>query len=114
MGTVVDFPERSVRGAAYLEAQLKQLLSDKGADDALIEFAGQQLAASYARLSEAEQYSFSVYFPDSLSEGERETLQSEINSGLEGIRRENHGLLLELVAKLLLTEIQLFQEQRHD
>ena len=114
MGELLEFPSKQAQGLAYLDRELRSLLAARGADERLIDFAVSQLTRTYAQLSESEQYSFSVYFPDSLSEDERETLQSEINSGLEGIRRENHGLLLELVAKLLLTEIQLFQEQRPD
>ena len=32
--------------------------------------------------------------------------------GLDGIRKENHSLMLELVAKLVLAEVQLFQLSR--
>jgi len=114
MGTVVEFPAQSAQGNAYLEKQLRQLLAAKGADDELIEFAIRQLATSYSRLSEAEQYTFSVHFPASLSGDEKTRLQDEINAGLEGIRSENHALLLELIARLLLTEMRLYQEQRQD
>ncbi len=114
MGTVVEFPAQSAQGSAYLEKQLRQLLAAKGADDALIEFASKQLSSTYRRLSEAEQYSFSVHFPESLSGAEKERLRDEINAGLEGIRSENHALLLELIARLLLTEMRLYQEQRQD
>lgn len=114
MGTVVEFPAQSAQGSAYLQKQLRALLAAKGADDALIEFAIKQLATSYNRLSETEQYTFSVHFPASLSGDEKARLQEEINAGLEGIRSENHALLLELIARLLLTEMRLYQEQRQD
>lgn len=114
MGEVVEFPAQGARSNTYLEQQLRQLLAAKGADDELIEFAIKQLSSSYSRLSEAEQYSFTVHFPASLSSEERTRLQAEINAGLEGIRSENHALLLELIARLLLTELRLYQEQRQD
>lgn len=114
MGDVVEFPAQSAQGTAYLEKQLRQLLAAKGADDELIDFAIKQLSSTYNRLSEAEQYSFSVHFPESLSGAEKTRLQAEINAGLEGIRSENHALLLELIARLLLTELRLYQEQRQD
>ena len=55
-----------------------------------------------------------MHFPASLSGDEKTRLQDEINAGLEGIRSENHALLLELIARLLLTEMRLYQEQRQD
>lgn len=114
MGDVVEFPARSAQGSAYLEQQLRRLLAAKGADEALIDFAIKQLSSTYTRLSEAEQYSFTVHFPASLSDDEKTRLQAEINAGLEGIRSENHALLLEFIARLLLTEMRLYQEQRTD
>ncbi|MFT4614244.1 MAG: hypothetical protein ACI9NT_001388 [Bacteroidia bacterium] len=114
MGTVVEFPAQGARGIAYLETQLRQLLSAKGADEKLLEFAVEQLLTSYNHLRESERYSFSVRFPDTLTESQQQNLQDEINSGLEGIRAKNHTLLLELTAQLLLTRIQLFQQQRPD
>ena len=114
MGTVVEFPAQGVRGVAYLESQLRQMLAAKGADEELIEFAVSQLLSIYERLRESEQYSFSVHFPSALSQAQQDTLQAEINEGLEGIRRDNHTLLLELTAQLLLTRLELFQRQRAD
>lgn len=114
MGKVVDFPTRGTRGVAFLESQLRQLLATKGADEPLIDFAVEQLVTTYARLRETEQYSFSVHFPDTLTAQQQQSLQDEINSGLEGIRAENHSLMLELTAQLLLTRIALFQQQRPD
>ena len=45
---------------------------------------------------------------------EKSALQTEINRGLEGIRGENHALMLELVAQLVLAEVRLFQHERVD
>jgi len=114
MGTVVEFPAQSARGIAFLETQLRQLLTAKGADEQLIDFAVKELLSSYNHLREAEQYSFAVHFPDTLTASQQQDLQDEINKGLEGIRAENHTLMLELTAQLLLTRIQLFQQQRPD
>jgi hypothetical protein len=41
-------------------------------------------------------------------------LYQQINTGLEGIRRENHALLVKLVAQLVLAEVKLFQHERTD
>lgn len=112
MGNVLEFPSQQAQGLAFLDRQIRQLLTDKGADDQLIEFAAKRLTDIYTRINEAEQYSFSIHLPDGLEATQRDSLQLEINAGLEGIREENHALTLELVAKLVLAEVQLFQLSR--
>ena len=99
---------------AFLDRQLRQLLTDKGADEQLIDFAAEQLTRIYSRINESERYSFSVNLPIGLKDTERDDLQLEINAGLEGIRQENHSLMLQLVAELVLAEVRLFQQQRLD
>jgi hypothetical protein len=108
MGNVLEFPSQQAQGLAFLDRQLRQLLTAKGADEKLIEFAASRLTDVYSRINESEQYSFSINLPDGLEETQRDSLQLEINAGLEGIRKENHSLMLELVAKLVLAEVQLF------
>ncbi len=44
--------------------------------------------------------------------GERDALYQQINTGLEGIRRENHSLMVQLIARLVLAEVRLFQHER--
>jgi hypothetical protein len=39
-------------------------------------------------------------------------LKIDIDAGLETIRKENHGLMIELVAQLVLAQVQIFQLQR--
>ena len=112
MGNVLEFPSQQAQGLAFLDRQLRELLTSKGADDELIEFAANRLTDIYARINASEQYSFSIHLPEDLESTQRDSLQLEINAGLEGIRKENHSLLLELVAKLVLAEVQLFQLSR--
>ena len=112
MGNVLEFPSPKAQGLAYLDTQLRKLLTAKGADDELIDFAATQLTNIYSRLNEHEQYSFAVALPNELSETQQLDLQLQINAGLEGIRSGNHALLLELVAQLVLAEVRLFQSQR--
>ena len=68
----------------------------------------------YAQLSTAEQYSFSVELPAHLDDAEKNRLDHQINAGLEGIRQENHALLVNLVAQLVLAQVRLepFQRRR--
>lgn len=112
MGDVLDFPTPKAQGLAFLEAQLRDTLSARGADEQLIDYATEQLLKTYQRINESEQYSFSVRLPEGLTDAERTALQHEINAGLESVRQGNHALMLELVAQLVLTQVQLFQHQR--
>ena len=112
MGDVLEFPTSQAQGMAYLENQLRAYLADKGADEALIAYATEQLTSIYGRINNSEDYSFSVRLPEGLTERERSALQGEISEGLEGIRRSNHALMLQLVAELVLAEVKLFQHQR--
>lgn len=112
MGNVLEFPSQQAQGLAFLDRQIRQLLTNKGADDQLIEFAAKRLTDIYSSINESEQYSFSIHLPEGLEPSQRDSLQLEINAGLEAIRKENHSLLLELIAKLVLAEVQLFQLNR--
>jgi hypothetical protein len=112
MGNVLDFPSLQVQGLAYLDGQLRKLLASKGADQQLIDFAADQLTRTYAEFSESEQYGFSIELPAGMSGGDTSKLNSQINTGLEGIRAENHALMIKLVAQLVLTKVQLFQHER--
>ena len=112
MGKVLEFPSQQVQGLAYLGAQLGELLASKGADQQLIDFASQQLTQTYAELTEAEQYSFCIQLPAGLSDGDSGELSRQINTGLEGIRAENHALMVKLVAQLVLAKVQLYQRDQ--
>ena len=114
MGRVLEFPSRQTQGLAYLERELRSLLESKGADQPLIDFATTQLTQIYGELSETEQYVFLLQIPKSLDESDREHLSSQINTGLEGIRRENHAMMVKLVAQLVLAQVKLYQHERAD
>jgi len=112
MGDILEFPSRQAQGLAYLDRELRALLNARGADERLIDLAVSQLTRTYAQLSESEQYSFSVELPDSIDAGDRDALYRQINTGLEGIRKENHSLMVQLIARLVLAELRLFQHER--
>jgi hypothetical protein len=114
VGDIFEFPSRQTQGLAFLDRELRALLAARGADERLIDFATSQLTQMYARLSEAEQYSFSVELPSSLGAADKESLYQQINTGLEGIRKENHSMMVKLIAQLVLAEVRLFQHERID
>ena len=114
MGEVLEFPSQQMQGLAYLDRQLRELLKARGADDQLVDFAAGQLTNMYAQLSESEQYSFTVELPAQLNGEQRDALYRQINTGLEGIRKENHALLVKMLAQLVLAEVRLFQHERLD
>ena len=113
MGDILTFPSQTSRGLAYLDRRIRDLLTSKGADDELIDFAARQLTDIYSRINDSEQYSFSIQLPEGMEETQRDSLQLEINAGLEAIRKENHSLVVELIAELVLTRVQLFQLNRN-
>ena len=112
MGEILEFPSRQAQGLAFLDRELRALLQARGADQRLIDFAVSQLTRTYAQLSESEQNSFSVELPGSIDAADRDALYRQINTGLEGIRKENHALMVQLVARLVLAELRLFQHER--
>ena len=114
MGEVLEFPSQQAQGLAYLDRQLRSLLRVRGADDQLVDFAVAQLTRIYSELSESEQYSFAVELPDHLGAAERDSIYRQVTAGLEGIRKENHGLMVKLIAQLVLAEVKLFQHERAD
>jgi hypothetical protein len=114
MGDILEFPSQQTQGLAFLERQLRELLIAKGADDRLIDFAARQLTEMYTHLSASEQYSFTVELPAHLDDNEKNSLYHQINAGLEGIRKENHAVLVKMVAQLVLAEVRLFQHERND
>jgi len=109
---ILEFPSRQAQGLAFLDRELRALLAARGADERLIDFAVSQLTRTYAQLSESEQYSFSVALPDSIDTAAKDALYQQINAGLEGIRKENHALMVQLIARLVLAELRLFQHER--
>ena len=112
MGRVFEFPSQQVQGLAYLDRELRALLEGKGADEQLIDFAAAQLTRIYAELSESEQYTFSLKLPAALDDKDREELSQQIHAGLEGIRQENHAMMVKLVAQLVLAKVRLYQQER--
>jgi hypothetical protein len=114
MGDILKFPSEQAQGLAFLDQQLRQLLETKGADEKLIDFAANQLTDIYSQLTQSEHYKFTVDLPEQLNSTESEDLYQQINTGLEGIRKENHALLVNLVAQLVLAEVRLFQLERSD
>lgn len=112
MGELLEFPSQQAQGLAYLDRQLRELLTAKGADEQLVDFAARQLTKMYAQLSASEQYGFTVTLPAQLTDDERDSLYSQINAGLEGIRKENHALLVGMLAQLVLAQVRLFQHER--
>ena len=112
MGDILQFPWHQAQGLAFLDRQLRELLSAKGADEQLVDYAARQLTKMYVQLSQSEQYSFTVELPAQLDDKQRDTLYRQINDGLEGIRKENHALLVGMLAQLVLAQVRLFQHER--
>jgi hypothetical protein len=114
MGEILEFPSRQAQGLAFLDRELRELLTAKGADDQLVSFAAGQLTKMYAQLSQSERYNFTVELPAQLTDEESANLYSQINAGLEGVQKEHHGVLVNMLAQLILAQVRLFQHERID
>ena len=112
MGDILSFPSSNARGMAYLERTIRDLLTERGADGELIDFAAAELTRVYRQVSEGENYQLDVRVPEGLDSGQRDALYLEISAGLESLRKHNHGLILDLVAQLVLARVSLFQLNR--
>ena len=112
MGDVLGFPTAQAQGQAYLEQQLRSMLEAHGADDELINFAIDQLTTIYQRVSHRENYRMTVPVPENLSQQDQDKLCTDVESQLQALRAENHGLILQLVAELVMAQVSLFQSRR--
>jgi hypothetical protein len=109
---LLQFPSQQVQGLAFLEEQLRELLGARGADQELMDFAASTVRQVYQRNAAAENYSFSLDLPESIGDAETEQLRQAIQAGIEGIRSENHKIIVRLIAELVLAEVKIFQYER--
>ena len=114
MADILEFPTRETRAFDFLREQLDQLLRQKGADDALIDHAVASLTDVYRDLQTDSECHFEVRLPAQVSSVDAKRLQEDIAAGIERLRREHHDLTLKLAARLVLTELRLFQHERRD
>ena len=57
MGDLLEFPTPKAQGMAFLESQLREILTAKGADDQLINFAVDQLVSRLHTVKHRMQFS---------------------------------------------------------
>ena len=114
MSDILEFPTREKQAFSFLQEQLSQLLRSKGADQTLIDFAIASLTDACGELQTESDCDFEVRLPSQMTEQEASRLQEDIGAGLEQLRKEHHDLTLRLAARLMLTELRLFQRERED
>ncbi len=114
MSEVLEFPSRESRAYAFLEQQLTDMLLAKGADAPLVAFATQTLRDVYSELAEESDFGFKIDLPAETTVDEAQRLQAQIGEGIDAMRREHHDTLVKLAARLVLTEMKLFQQRRND
>ena len=112
MANVIEFPSQRAQGLAFLDQQIRELLRARGADEELIDFAAETTRKVYERSIDAENYSFSVTLPESVSQADAEVLRESIREGVQRIRDENHAVVIRLIAELVLAEVKMFQANR--
>ena len=111
MSNVLEFPSREKQAYQFLTEQLSVLLAEKGADQELINHATHLLSKVYGEIEDTD-FSFSVDLPNGIELEDAQRLQQQIGEGVEALRKHHHSLTLKLAAKLLLTELQLYQQAR--
>ena len=114
MADILEFPTREKQAFLFLQEQLSELLRSKGADQTLIDFAIASLTDVYGELQKESDCHFEVRLPGQMTEQEAARLQEDIGAGIEQLREEHHDLTLRLAARLMLTELRLFQRERED
>lgn len=114
MAEVLEFPSREARAYAFLEQELTALLQARGADQPLINFATRTLREVYGELAESGDHTFRVDLPANTTVDEAQRMQQQIGEGLDTRRREHHQVVIRMAARLVLAEMQLFQQRRDD
>ena len=112
MGSILEFPSQRAQGLAFLDQQIRQLLTERGADQELIDFAAKTTREVYERSIDAENYSFSVTLPEGIADADAEALRDSIREGVERIRDGNHAVVIRLIAELVMAEVRMFQANR--
>ncbi len=67
----------------------------------------------YQKISASEQQSISFSLPDGLNREQRDLIEKEVEGALGQVHSQNHRLLLELAAQLVLAQLRLFQSSRN-
>jgi hypothetical protein len=111
MAKIIDFPNARIQGLEFLQDQIRHLLEQKGAAAELQEFAAATVRDIYQRVAGAENYSFALSLPESITERDAADLQSQIENNLATIQGANHAVVVRLIAELTLAEVKLFQLQ---
>ena len=112
MAKVIEFPSQRAQGLAFLDQQIRELLKARGADEELVDFAARTVKQVYERSVAAEDYSFQVRLPESVTGPDAEALRQSIFEGVEKIRNENHAVVVRLIAELVMAEVRMFQASR--
>ena len=114
MADILEFPTREKQAFSFLQEQLSKLLRSKGADQTLIDFAIASLTNAYGELQKKPDCHFEVRLPSEITEHEASRLREDIGAGIAQLRKEHYDLTLRLAARLMLTELRLFQRERED
>lgn len=112
MSDILEFPTTAARAAHYLELHLREMLKERGADEELVQFTLHSLKSVFAEMAEAEKLSFKVDIPAGLNDDAKAMLQEQIAKGIETMQGVHHQSMVKLAARLVLTEMKLFQVTR--
>ncbi len=116
MGDVIDLPSRAEQGLAFLETEIRKLMTEQGESEAAIKIALQTLKDVYQRYGELGKQSFTLSLPTSMNDTDKEHIREQINQGLQMIIEHHSHMLNRLAAELVITKVKLFelQQSQHD
>lgn len=112
MGEVIDLPSRAEQGLAYLESEIRKMMTQAGDSEEAIEIALNTLKDVYQRYGDLGQKHFTVTLPASLSDEQREAVRAQISQGLETMLTHHSHTINRLAAELVITKIKLFEYQQ--
>lgn len=111
MGDVIDLPSRAQQGMAFLEQEIRKMMSEKGESDTAIELALETLKDVYTRYGDIGKLGFEIKLPSSLTQEQSADIYQQIDHGLHILIEEHSHIINRLAAELVMTKLKLFEEQ---
>ncbi len=112
MGEVIDLPSRAEQGLAFLESEIRKMMTQAGDSEEAIAIALATLKDVYQRYGDLGQKSFTVTLPVELSAAQKEAIRAQIADGLDTVMTHHSHTINRLAAELVITKLKLFALQQ--
>lgn len=111
MGKVIELPSKAAQGMAFLDAEIRKLMSEKGESEEAVELALSTLKDVYSRYEEIGNQGFAVKLPAQLNEEEVSDIRSQIELGIAKLTEEHRHIINLLAAELVMTKLALLKDK---